>query len=63
MLLCLFYNDTGSQEINPDPQSIDKTMIKKRLAWISSSMPDVNPSRATLQSVNAFLIQRPGENQ
>lgn len=58
MILCLFYNDSGGQEINPDPQNIDKALIKKRLAWISSSMSDVNPSRATLQSVNAFLMAR-----
>lgn len=58
MILCLFYNDSGGQEINPDPQNIDKAFIKQRLAWISSSMPDVNPSRTTLQSVNAFLMAR-----
>ena len=59
MLLCLFYNEVGDLEISIDPESINKAFIKKRLAWISSSLPDVNPSRATLQSVNAFLMERP----
>lgn len=59
MLLCLFYNDTGGQEIDSNPQNIDKALIKQRIAWISSSMSDVNPSRATLRSVNAFLMTRP----
>lgn len=58
-LLCLFYNDIGQQDMEPRAENICKVFIKKRLAWISSSMPDVNPSRATLQSVNAFLMDRP----
>jgi tRNA A64-2'-O-ribosylphosphate transferase len=61
MLLCLFYNDAGRQDINLNPHNIDKALIKKRIAWISASMSDVNPSRATLQSVNAFLMERPSE--
>ena len=59
MLLCLIYNDAGVQDINLNTHTIDKALIKKRLAWISASMSDVNPSRATLQSVNAFLMERP----
>ena len=58
-LLCLFYNDIGQQGMKAGAEDICKVSIKKRLAWISSSMPDVNPSRATLQSVNAFLMERP----
>jgi tRNA A64-2'-O-ribosylphosphate transferase len=38
---------------------VDKTFIRKRLAWISSSKEDVNPSRSTLQSVHAYLMERP----
>ncbi|OQO03607.1 hypothetical protein B0A48_10272 [Cryoendolithus antarcticus] len=33
-----------------------KVEIKKRLSWIMASIPDVSPSRATLQSVNAHLM-------
>lgn len=40
-------------------QSVGKQFIRQRLAWIVSSKHDVNPSRSTLQSVNAFLMQPP----
>lgn len=35
---------------------LNKATIKHRLSWIMVSMPDAAPSRATLQSVNAFLL-------
>ncbi|KAJ5104876.1 hypothetical protein NUU61_002223 [Penicillium alfredii] len=38
---------------------IGKQFIRQRLAWIVSSKHDVNPSRSTLQSINAFLMQPP----
>lgn len=38
---------------------VDKELVKRRLAWITCSKADVNPSRATLQAVNAVLMQRP----
>lgn len=41
-------------------KSIDKALIRRRLAYISSAKPDANPSRSTLQSVNAFLMPRNG---
>lgn len=75
MLLCLFFDeiDRSGPVIPPtrsdvwagkaDPSklssSVDKLFIKQRLAWITASKPDANPSRATLQAVNAFLIDRP----
>jgi tRNA A64-2'-O-ribosylphosphate transferase len=40
-------------------QKIDKGFIRQRLAWITSSKPDANPSRSTLQSVHAYLMERP----
>lgn len=64
-LLCLFYDaegtmpshteslDTPSGNVN---STINKTMIKQRLSWIMVCVPDASPSRATLQSVNAFLM-------
>ena len=39
-------------------QSIDKSFLRQRLAWISSSKPDASPSRSTLQSINAYLMER-----
>lgn len=59
-LLCLLYEESGKilppSEINV--KGIDKLFIKKRLTWISNWKPDANPSRSTLQSVNAFLMER-----
>lgn len=56
-LLCLSFDDNGTllTERRNKP-NIDKTFIRHRLGWISMSMPDANPSRATLQSVNSFLM-------
>jgi tRNA A64-2'-O-ribosylphosphate transferase len=59
-ILCLFFDDQGhlllqlSQGVN-----VNKSFIRSRLGWISTSMPNANPSRATLQSVNSFLMERP----
>jgi tRNA A64-2'-O-ribosylphosphate transferase len=56
-LLCLFFNDEG--ELLPerrDSSVINKAFIRHRLGWISTSMPDANPNRASLQSVNSFLM-------
>ncbi len=38
---------------------INKNFIRQRLAWITSSKPDANPSRSTLQSINAYLMDKP----
>ena len=49
-------NVWGSR-LNPYPGSaIDKSMIRKRLQWVISSNPKVNPSRNTLKRVNEFLM-------
>ncbi|APA07869.1 hypothetical protein sscle_03g026390 [Sclerotinia sclerotiorum 1980 UF-70] len=58
-LLCLYFNDDGVLEVRHGgdfPTVINKDFIRRRLSWISTSMPDANPSRATLQSVNSFLM-------
>ena len=39
--------------------AIDKSFIRRRLAWITNAKPDSNPSRSTLQAVNSFLMERP----
>ena len=38
--------------------SIDKALIRRRLATITTAKPDANPSRSTLQSVHSFLMPR-----
>lgn len=58
-ILCRCYD--GQRLPIEDPtrepaQSITKVLIKQRLSWIMVSMPDAAPSRATLQSVNAYLM-------
>jgi tRNA A64-2'-O-ribosylphosphate transferase len=63
VLLCLLYNDSGimlppSEWRKKGDRSIDKTFIRERLAWIMTSLPDANPSRNTLQSVNTYLMSR-----
>lgn len=57
-LLCLHFDDDGNLKVanEGDNPSINKDFIRRRLTWISTSMPDANPSRATLQSVNSFLM-------
>ena len=39
-------------------KAIDKSIIRRRLTYITTVKPDANPSRSTLQSVNAFLMPR-----
>ncbi|KAJ6034880.1 hypothetical protein N7499_002097 [Penicillium canescens] len=58
-IICLFFNDDGAFDASLSKRAIGKQFIRQRLAWLVSSKHDVNPSRATLQSVNAFLMQPP----
>lgn len=51
VILCLAENSSLTKSA-----SISKTMIRRNLAIISASKPNVSPSRATLQSVHAFLM-------
>ncbi|GAB1742745.1 hypothetical protein NU219Hw_g8457t1 [Hortaea werneckii] len=60
-LICLFYDSSGNliipaEDERSEKQVLNKEVIRQRLAWIMVSMPDASPSRATLQSVNAFLL-------
>lgn len=59
-ILCLFITDDGtirpSEEVKEPPNGLNKQTIKQKLSWISVAKPDANPSRTTLQSVNAFLL-------
>ncbi|KAJ5908108.1 hypothetical protein N7495_000790 [Penicillium taxi] len=55
-IICLFCDDDGNFDLSQSGRIIGKQFIRQRLAWIVSSKHDVNPSRSTLQSVNAFLM-------
>lgn len=59
-MICFFYDDKGSLMAEGTSAVQSKHIIKKRLAWITTSMPEASPSRATLQSVNAFLLGSEG---
>ncbi|KAH7122577.1 initiator tRNA phosphoribosyl transferase-domain-containing protein [Dendryphion nanum] len=58
-ILCLYVSDTGTLSYSSTPPRMNKTFIKQRLAWITSSSPGLNPSRETLKSVNSFLMPDP----
>jgi tRNA A64-2'-O-ribosylphosphate transferase len=58
-ILCLFFNGEGDfipHKTDVYTLEITKPFIRQRLAWILTSIPQANPSRATLQSVNDFLF-------
>ncbi|EMC97001.1 hypothetical protein BAUCODRAFT_68731 [Baudoinia panamericana UAMH 10762] len=55
-IICRLCNEHGDFDPGHELVSIGKTLIKHRLSWIMLSMPDAAPSRATLQSVNAYLM-------
>ncbi|GAM86710.1 hypothetical protein ANO11243_047290 [Dothideomycetidae sp. 11243] len=55
-ILCLFTHSDGQIMPLPRRHGVDKDFIKKKLGWIVVCIPDANPSRATLQSVNAVLL-------
>lgn len=56
-MICLYFSGggdfSGDSIMRPVPNKME---IKQRLSWIMISMPDASPSRATLQSVNAYLM-------
>lgn len=55
--LCLHVADDGTLNRQPrEARSMDKPFIKQRLSWITTSNAALNPSRATLQSVNSVLM-------
>ncbi|KAK5115912.1 hypothetical protein LTR62_000368 [Meristemomyces frigidus] len=60
-IICQFCNDSGGKmDLSSDKarevQVLNKTLIKQRLSWIMIALPDATPSRATLQSINAYLM-------
>jgi tRNA A64-2'-O-ribosylphosphate transferase len=58
-ILCLYTDNDGNIDLHQKRKvvDIDKNFIKQRLSWITTSNPALNPSRATLQSVNAVLLE------
>ncbi|CAN9409954.1 unnamed protein product [Alternaria alternata] len=58
-VLCLYTNEDGKIDTSKsrEAKDIGKVFIKQRLSWITTSNPALNPSRTTLQSVNAVLLK------
>jgi tRNA A64-2'-O-ribosylphosphate transferase len=55
-VVCSFVDKSGRLDCNNRQPTTNKAEIKKRLSWIIVSKPDAAPSRATLQSVNSYLM-------
>nr|POE78466.1 trna a64-2'-o-ribosylphosphate transferase [Quercus suber] len=56
-MLCLYFSADGSLVDDSTQRQVpNKAEIKQRLSRIMIAIPDASPSRATLQSVNAFLM-------
>ncbi|OMP89270.1 tRNA A64-2'-O-ribosylphosphate transferase [Diplodia seriata] len=55
-VLCLYTDDEGRPTPTTPTPTITKPFIRQRLSWIMTAHPTASPSRATLQSINAFLF-------
>lgn len=55
-LSCFLFDDAGALRPEGVPVSFTKTLVKSRLGSFMTIFPAANPSRATLQSVNSFLM-------
>lgn len=57
-IMCLCCNESGKSRSNYCNKNVDKALISRNLAYILTLHPAGNPSRATLQSVKAFLMPK-----
>jgi tRNA A64-2'-O-ribosylphosphate transferase len=55
-IVCSYVDESGKLDCIHRQPTTNKAEIKKRLSWIIVSKPDAAPSRATLQSVNSYLM-------
>jgi tRNA A64-2'-O-ribosylphosphate transferase len=53
---CWCFDDDGNVRLDEKEMSFNKAAIRVRLGHIITALPEANPSRATLQSVNSFLM-------
>ncbi|KAL8899481.1 MAG: hypothetical protein Q9207_006174, partial [Kuettlingeria erythrocarpa] len=53
-ILCQYADEEGklSWASCGDDTVVDKALVRRRLAWITTSVPEANPSRETLQALN-----------
>ncbi|KAK5658492.1 hypothetical protein OQA88_1884 [Cercophora sp. LCS_1] len=55
-LACWCFDGEGNPRPEGGKEPLNKTAIRVKLGQIMTAMPNANPSRATLQSVNSFLM-------
>ncbi|KAI0814335.1 initiator tRNA phosphoribosyl transferase [Xylaria sp. FL0064] len=55
-LVCQFFDDEGNYKPRAPDVVVNKSLIKMKLGRIMLAFPEANPSRATLQSVNSYLM-------
>ncbi|KAH6636941.1 initiator tRNA phosphoribosyl transferase-domain-containing protein [Chaetomium tenue] len=55
-IYCWCFDDAGNVRQGDEEVSFNKAAIRVRLGHIVTALPEANPSRATLQSVNSFLM-------
>ncbi|KAI1075852.1 initiator tRNA phosphoribosyl transferase [Whalleya microplaca] len=55
-LSCLYFDNAGNYNPEPSNSGHTKSNIRVKLGRIMTMFPEANPSRATLQSVNSFLM-------
>ncbi|KAK8136260.1 initiator tRNA phosphoribosyl transferase [Apiospora sp. TS-2023a] len=55
-LLCRVLDDDGKYNPKGTEDAINKSVIKVKLGRVMTIFPEATPSRATLQSVNSFLM-------
>lgn len=53
---CRLFDDEGNFGDMGEDKVFTKTFIRKRLGEIMTAYPEANPSRATLQAVNSYLM-------
>ncbi|KAI4086988.1 MAG: hypothetical protein LQ344_007116 [Seirophora lacunosa] len=56
VILCRFADGEGVLLSTGRECVVDKTLVRQRLAWITTARPEANPSRETLQAVNVCLM-------
>ncbi|KAI1283379.1 initiator tRNA phosphoribosyl transferase [Xylaria sp. FL0933] len=55
-LVCQYFDDEGNYKPRNPDVVVNKSLIKMKLGRIMLAFPEANPSRATLQSVNSYLM-------
>ncbi|KAI4176095.1 MAG: hypothetical protein LQ346_007954 [Caloplaca aetnensis] len=58
LILCQYADEEGkpSWASCGDDTVVDKALVRRRLAWITTSVPEANPSRETLQALNVCMM-------